>query len=132
MIAAVALRKVGDDLAVLLGQRPPGKRHGGLWEVPGGKVEPGESDEAAAVREMSEELGVKVVHVGAVLTVQQDEGSPYLIVYRPVEIAGNPRSLEHTSLVWATRSTALTLPLAPADAHFVTHHWPTLADSVAP
>ena len=45
---------------VLVAQRPPGKEHAGLWEFPGGKVEPGESPEAALVRELREELGVTV------------------------------------------------------------------------
>ena len=44
----------------LLQKRPPGKRHAGLWEFPGGKVEPGESPRAALVRELNEELTITV------------------------------------------------------------------------
>ncbi len=56
LVAAVAL--VDPDGRVLLAQRPPGKSMAGLWEFPGGKVEPGESPERALVRELHEELGI--------------------------------------------------------------------------
>ncbi len=55
LVAAVALVDV--DGRVLIAQRPAGKSMAGLWEFPGGKVEPGESDEQALVRECREELG---------------------------------------------------------------------------
>ena len=47
------------DGQVLFAQRPPGKAYAGYWEFPGGKIEPGESDYAALVRELREELGVE-------------------------------------------------------------------------
>jgi 8-oxo-dGTP diphosphatase len=56
LVAAVAL--IDADGRVLLAQRPPGKSLAGLWEFPGGKVEPGETPEAALIREMQEELGI--------------------------------------------------------------------------
>lgn len=55
-VAAVAL--VDTDKRVLLGQRPIGKSFAGLWEFPGGKIHENESPEAAAVRELREELGI--------------------------------------------------------------------------
>ncbi len=58
LVAACALVDV--DGRVLLAQRPEGKSMAGLWEFPGGKVEKGESPEAALVRELEEELGIKV------------------------------------------------------------------------
>jgi 8-oxo-dGTP pyrophosphatase MutT (NUDIX family) len=61
VIAAVIAR--GGELLVC--QRPPHKRHGGLWEFPGGKTKPDESDESAARRELREELGVSVMSAGA-------------------------------------------------------------------
>jgi 8-oxo-dGTP diphosphatase len=56
LVSAVAL--IDPDGRVLLAQRPEGKSLAGLWEFPGGKVEPGESPEAALIRELQEELGI--------------------------------------------------------------------------
>ncbi|WP_344843338.1 8-oxo-dGTP diphosphatase MutT [Celeribacter arenosi] len=57
LVSAVAL--VDTDGRILLAQRPAGKSMAGLWEFPGGKVEPGETPEAALVRELHEELGIE-------------------------------------------------------------------------
>ncbi|HGG06207.1 MAG TPA: 8-oxo-dGTP diphosphatase MutT [Aliiroseovarius sp.] len=56
LVSAVAL--IDRDGRVLLAQRPDGKSMAGLWEFPGGKVEPGETPEAALIRELQEELGI--------------------------------------------------------------------------
>ena len=56
LVSAVALIDV--DGRILLAQRPEGKAMAGLWEFPGGKVEPGETPEAALIRELHEELGI--------------------------------------------------------------------------
>jgi 8-oxo-dGTP diphosphatase len=58
LVVAVALIDV--DRRVLISQRPAGKTLAGLWEFPGGKVEPGERPEAALIRELHEELGINV------------------------------------------------------------------------
>ena len=58
LVAAVAL--IDADGRVLLAERPPGKHLAGLWEFPGGKVQEGETPEAALVRELAEELGIDV------------------------------------------------------------------------
>jgi len=58
LVAACAL--VDADGRVLLAKRPPGRPLAGLWEFPGGKVEPGETPEAALIRELKEELDIEV------------------------------------------------------------------------
>jgi 8-oxo-dGTP diphosphatase len=58
IVLVVACALVDPDGRVLVAQRPEGKPMAGLWEFPGGKVQPGESPEAALIRELEEELGV--------------------------------------------------------------------------
>lgn len=60
LVSAVAL--IDTDGRVLLAERPAGKTLAGLWEFPGGKVEPGETPEAALIRELHEELGIDTWH----------------------------------------------------------------------
>jgi 8-oxo-dGTP pyrophosphatase MutT (NUDIX family) len=115
VVAAVIRR----EACVLLALRPPEKRHGGLWEFPGGKLVAGETEPEAMARELAEELGVRVVAVGALLAAYRDPDSPFEIRFRDVEVAGAPRPLEHTELRWTTRGEALCLPLAPTDRRFV-------------
>ncbi|TVP49499.1 MAG: NUDIX domain-containing protein [Gemmatimonadales bacterium] len=115
VVAAVIRR----ETRVLLALRPPEKRHGGLWEFPGGKLVEGETESEAMVRELAEELGVRVMAVGALLAAYHDPDSPFEIRFRDVTVAGAPRPLEHTELCWATREEALCLPLAPTDRRFV-------------
>src|SRR5687767_6287902 len=117
VIAAVVAR--GDRLLVC--QRPPHKRHGGLWEFPGGKCEPGESDAAAARRELREELGVEVVAVAGEAFAVADDGSPFLIAFVPATIAGEPVCHEHSALAWGTPAELARLPLAPSDRRYVDH-----------
>lgn len=103
----------------LLCRRPLEKRHGGLWEFPGGKMEPGEDVGAALGRELREELGVGVSEVGEVEWSVTDPGSPFVIEFVPVGIVGEPRCIEHLALDWVALERTRTLPLAPADRRFV-------------
>jgi mutator protein MutT len=114
VIAAIIIR----NARVLLCERPPHKRHGGLWEFPGGKVEPGESDFDAARRELQEELGVAVIAVGAPEYSVMDPGSHFQIDFVRVHIEGEPQGLEHTRLCWADEAELLSFPLAPSDFRF--------------
>lgn len=134
ILAVLANRSIFDVMSVrviacvisrndefLVCQRPPSKRHGGLWEFPGGKVEPGESDEAAAKRELLEELGVQMIEASESNFSMSDPDSPYVIVFMPVSIRGMPCCTEHIDLQWGTPDQLATLPLAPSDRSFVNH-----------
>ena len=75
---------------LLLGLRPAEKRHGGLWEFPGGKLDGVETAAEAAHREIKEELSLEVTAVRERLTTIRDEGSPFVIEFYPVVAEGEP------------------------------------------
>ncbi len=108
------------DGSYLVGRRPDEKRHGGLWEFPGGKVDAGESWLDAARRELAEELGMSVSAVGRLLLSVADEGSAFVIHFVEVEASGDPVPSEHTAVGWHTPEELAGMPLAPADARLVT------------
>lgn len=115
VIAAVIQR--GDRYLVC--QRPLEKRHGGLWEFPGGKVEPGETDLVASTRELAEELGVAVSEVDRTLFSIADEGSHFHIEFIPTRIQGEPQALEHLDIRWLRLTELSSVALAPSDRRFV-------------
>src|SRR5688500_17913595 len=91
VVAAVIRR--GDRL--LLCQRPLYKRHGGLWEFPGGKCELGETELEALRRELKEELAIDVISAGSPIFEHLEEGSCFRIMFIPTEGSGEPTALEH-------------------------------------
>jgi 8-oxo-dGTP pyrophosphatase MutT (NUDIX family) len=115
-VFAAVIRRGG---RYLVGRRPPAKRHGGLWEFPGGKVLDGESRLDAAGRELDEELGLEVVSLGALLFSVEDAGSPFVIEFFETAAAGTPRAIEHSEIGWFTVAELARMDLAPADARFV-------------
>lgn len=102
----------------LLCRRPTHKRHGGCWEFPGGKLEPGEDLFDAARRELKEELHVEVLAVGVKLFHARDIGSQFLVEFVEVDIRGVPEPREHDEIRWANASELRDLRLAPCDYAF--------------
>ena len=104
---------------VLLAKRAPGSRLGGLWEFPGGKVEPGETAEAALHRELKEELDCQVRVREALPVVRfaydwvEIDLSPFVCELTPA--SPPPRALEHSDLVWVSWKDVAKFELAPAD-----------------
>src|SRR4051812_12551960 len=86
---------------VLVGKRPSQKRHGGLWEFPGGKTEAGETDQQAALRELREELGILDARVSESIFEVHDHEAHFTIAFLPVETVDEPVALEHAELKWA-------------------------------
>jgi 8-oxo-dGTP pyrophosphatase MutT (NUDIX family) len=107
----------GDRLLVC--PRPLHKRHRGLWEFPGGKCEPGETDTQTAERELREELGVDVVAAQSPEFTILDAGSHFQIVFVPVVIAGMPACHEHIAQLWGRPEELVQLCLAPSDRRYV-------------
>src|SRR5690606_4580284 len=87
---------------VLLARRAPGSELAGLWEFPGGKVEPGEAPEAALARELEEELGIRVEPGAPLVTVPHLAPSRHLRldVRRVAAWKGSPKGLEGQALAW--------------------------------
>jgi len=105
------------DGLVLCALRPPGGPIGGLWEFPGGKVEPEETQRAAIVRECQEELGVIVQPIEplASSTMIYPRGPITLTTLRCELVAGEPAPTEHAELRWVPISQIASLDWAPLD-----------------
>jgi ADP-ribose pyrophosphatase len=117
LVAAVAL--IDRDGRVLLAQRPEGKSMAGLWEFPGGKVEPGETPEAALIRELDEELGIGTWQSClAPLTFAShsyDDFHLLMPLFACRKWQGVPSAREGQALAWAKPSELRQYPMPAAD-----------------
>lgn len=117
LVSAVVL--VDPDGRVLVAQRPEGKSMAGLWEFPGGKIEPGETPEAALIRELHEELGIETWgSCLAPLTFASHAYADFHLLM-PTFIcrkwAGIPQSREGQALKWVRPTALRDLPMPDAD-----------------
>ncbi|MEQ9638407.1 MAG: (deoxy)nucleoside triphosphate pyrophosphohydrolase [Alphaproteobacteria bacterium] len=121
LVAAVAL--VDADGRVLIGQRPEGKHMAGLWEFPGGKVEPGEAPEATLIRELDEELGIDVTAACLAPFTFASHAYDDFHLLMPLYVcrrwSGTPRPLEHGDLKWVRPARLADYPMPPADKPLV-------------
>jgi 8-oxo-dGTP diphosphatase len=121
LVAAVAL--IDADGRVLLAQRPAHKEHGGLWEFPGGKIEPGETPETALVRELHEELGIVVpVRCLAPLSFASHGYDTYhllMALYICRNWEGEPEPREGQRLAWVRAQKLRDYPMPPADVPLI-------------
>ena len=117
LVAACAMVDV--DGRILMGQRPEGKSFGGLWEFPGGKLEPGETPEACLIRELDEELGVTITQACLAPFVFASHAYESFHLLMPLFLCrrweGMARAREHAALKWVKPSALADLPMPPAD-----------------
>ena len=117
LVSAVAL--IDPDGRVLLAQRPEGKSMAGLWEFPGGKVEAGETPEAALIRELQEELGINTWQRGlAPLTFASHAYEDFHLLmplFACRKWHGVPQPQEGQSLKWVRKQDLRSYPMPAAD-----------------
>ncbi|WP_294078300.1 (deoxy)nucleoside triphosphate pyrophosphohydrolase [Sphingomonas sp.] len=121
MVVAAAM--IDADGRVLVQRRPPGKPMAGLWEFPGGKVDPGETPEIALCRELAEELGIDADPGG--LTPLAFASEPVgdrhllLLLYGLRDWRGTAQARHATALRWLAPAALRDLEMPPADGPLV-------------
>ena len=119
LLLVVAVALVDADRRVLIAQRPEGKSMAGLWEFPGGKIEPGESPEAALIRELEEELGIstKTACLAPISFASHSYDNFHLLMplYACRKWQGEPKPREHTALRWVRPQRLRDYAMPPAD-----------------
>ena len=121
LVVAVAL--IDADGRVLIAKRPEGKKLAGLWEFPGGKVEPGERPEQALIRELKEELDIDVKESCLAPFVFASHAYDSFHLLMPLYLCrrwdGVVAAREHDALVWVKPNKLSDYPMPPADAPLV-------------
>jgi 8-oxo-dGTP diphosphatase len=123
LVAACAL--IDPDKRVLIAQRPEGKAMAGLWEFPGGKVEPGETPEETVIRELLEELAIKVTEpcLAPLTFASHDYGEFHILL--PLFVCrrweGQPEPREAQQIKWVRANRLREFPMPPADEPLISH-----------
>jgi 8-oxo-dGTP diphosphatase len=121
----VACALIDADNRVLIAQRPEGKTLAGLWEFPGGKLEPGERPEPALIRELQEELGITTQEAClAPLTFAShayDDFHLLMPLYVCRRWQGTVNSREGQNLAWVRANKLRDYPMPPADIPLIAH-----------
>jgi len=121
LVAACAL--IDGDGRVLLAQRPANKGMGGLWEFPGGKIEAGESPEAALIRELREELSIEVQATCLAPFTFASHAYAEFHLLMPLYLCrrweGIPQPMEASALKWVRPRELANYPMPPADLPLV-------------
>ncbi len=120
-LRVVAAIVVADDGRILVTRRAPGERLAGKWEFPGGKIERGESPEAALSREIREELGIEIQVGSFVAKSVFDDArlSIELLAYEARHLSGSIELSVHDRAEFVTRATLRDVDFAPADIPIV-------------
>ena len=121
LVVAAAL--IDPDGRVLIAERPPGKTMAGLWEFPGGKIEPGETPETALIRELHEELGITVKPACLAPFTFASHGYQQFHLLMPLYLCRRwertPEPREHSAIKWVRPRELIAnpdaFPMPPAD-----------------
>ncbi len=123
LVAACAL--IDPDGRVLIAQRPPGKSMAGLWEFPGGKIEPGERPEQSLIRELEEELGIVVKEECLAPLTFASHCYPDFHLLMPLYVCrrwqGFVEAREQQALKWVRPNELRNFPMPPADEPLISH-----------
>jgi len=123
LVAACAL--VDADGRVLIAQRPAGRAMAGLWEFPGGKIEPGERPEHTLIRELKEELGIIVTEPCLAPLTFASHAYPDFHLLMPLFVCrrweGVPTALEGQALKWVRPNQLRDFAMPPADLPLIAH-----------
>jgi 8-oxo-dGTP diphosphatase len=122
-VLVVAAALIDTDGRVLIAQRPEGKALAGLWEFPGGKIEPGERPEQALIRELREELGIDVNAACLAPFVFTSHAYDSFHLLMPLYLlrrwSGTVQRREHAALNWVKPNQLSDYPMPPADEPLV-------------
>jgi 8-oxo-dGTP diphosphatase len=123
LVVAVAL--IDTDGRVLIAQRPEGKKLAGLWEFPGGKVEPGERPEQALIRELQEELGIDVAESCLAPLTFASHAYEEFHLLMPLYVCrrwmGQVVGAEGQAIAWVRPLKLKDYPMPPADIPLIPH-----------
>ena len=123
LVSACAL--IDPDGRVLIAQRPPGKSMAGLWEFPGGKVEPGERPEQTLIRELKEELGIAVEEDCLAPLTFASHVYPDFYLLMPLYVCRRwdrfVQAKEGQQLKWVRTHDLRNYPMPPADEPLISH-----------
>lgn len=123
IVAACAL--IDADGRVLIAKRPANKDMAGLWEFPGGKVDPGERPEMTLIRELREELGIDVKEACLAPLTFASHTYPQFQLLMPLWVCrrweGEVKALEGQELAWVRPNRLRDYPMPPADEPLIPH-----------
>jgi len=125
LVLVVACALVDADGRVLITRRPDDRPMGGLWEFPGGKVEPGEAPEDALIRELAEEVGVSVTKACLAPLTFASHAYRSFHLLMPLYVcrrwSGHPNAREGQALKWVRPNRLRDFPMPPADEPLISH-----------
>lgn len=123
LVCVVAVALIDGDNRILIAQRPEGKQLAGLWEFPGGKIEPNERPEQALIRELKEELSIDVREPCLAPLTFASYAYPDFHLLMPLFICrrweGFVSANEHTQIKWVYARDLRSCPMPPADAPLI-------------